>query len=52
MFHAINLLVGCVGIEPTTNGLTCRTGFRRPYVAVWTISSPSAYSVGCLAYSL
>ena len=38
--------MGRVGLEPTTSGLTCRTGSHRPCrsrrVAVWTISSPSA----------
>ena len=37
--------MGRPGLEPRTNGLTCRTGSHRPPalagVAVWTISSPS-----------
>ena len=40
-------LVGRLGLEPRSHGLTCRTGSHRPPamlagVAVWTISSPSA----------
>ena len=41
------VLVGRLGLEPRSHGLTCRTGSHRPPamftgVAVWTISSPSA----------
>jgi hypothetical protein len=50
-------MMGRLGLEPRTTGLTCRTGFHRPPagiggVAVWTISSPSAVPLGWAAYGL